>query len=267
MIETGTYKMDELLAQGIPKGKSLIYYIQPGVDGGIFGLQTIYNNLENGSTGVFVVSSMSPDDIREQIKGINLGNVPTKDHLIFVDGYNPLIGMPSKEKYVIPNPYSIEELSNTIINLLKEIPPTTIVFGSLSTIMDLCGEKETIEAVKTWNNMAKLYEHVLVYNFTAWSYSPETLDLIKRKLFNAVITIDGITGHVITDQCFRIFKLDWKNEPQETISFEPEGSNDFHGMGGRTTKPRPYLEYEIKEANVKTAGENIILGFPVFYPK
>ncbi len=264
MIETGISKMDELLVGGIPEGKSLAYYIQPGVDGEIFGLQTIYNTLKNGGTGVFVVSSVSPDDIRNNIRDINPSYEQDKDRLFFVDGYNPLIGNPSKEKYVISNPYNIEDISNTIINLLKELPPSTIVFGSLSTIMDLCGEKETIEAVKTWNNMAKLYEHVLVYNFTAWSYSPETLDLIKNKLFNAVITIGGIAGYVIFSQYFGILKLDWKNETQETISLEPECSDDFQGMGVGSPKSRPYLEYEIEDANVRIVRENNMMGFPSF---
>lgn len=215
MIKTGVSKMDELLAGGIPEGKSLVYYIQPGVDGEIFGLQIVYNTLKNGGTGVFVVSSMSPDNIRDKIRDINPCYELNKDYLFFVDSYNPLIVNPSKEKYVISNPNNIEEFNNTIINLLKEFPPSTIVFGSLSTIMDLCGEKETIEAVKTWNNLAKLYGHILVYYFTAWPYSPETMNLIKNQLFNAVITIGSEVEHVIFSQHFGTLKLDWKNETKQ----------------------------------------------------
>ncbi|MFZ3058468.1 MAG: RAD55 family ATPase [Candidatus Methanoperedens sp.] len=263
MIETGIPKMDELLAGGIPEGKSLAYYIQPGVDGGIFGIQTIYNTLKNGRTGVFIVSSTSPDDIRDHIKDINRCYEPDKDRLLFVDGYNPLIGAQSKEKYVISNPYNIEDISNTIMNMLKKLPPSTIVFGSLSTIMDLCGEKETIEAVKTWNNMAKLRRHVLVYNFTAWSYSPQTLDQVKNHLFNAVITIGGI-GHVIFSQYFGILKLDWKNEIEQTVSFEPECSADLPEMDAPSPKAGSYLEYEIEGANVRIVGENNMIGFSSF---
>ena len=45
-METGIPKMDDLLGGGIPRGKSLVYYIMPGIDGGIFGLQTIYATLK-----------------------------------------------------------------------------------------------------------------------------------------------------------------------------------------------------------------------------
>gem|GEM_PF-5732986 len=37
-------------ATGIPGGKSIIYYTQPGVEGEVFGMQTAYNALKNGGT-------------------------------------------------------------------------------------------------------------------------------------------------------------------------------------------------------------------------
>ena len=178
-IETGIPKLDEFLGGGIPKGKSLVYCNQPGVEGEVFGLQTIYSTLKSGGTGVFVASSTMPEIIKGQFKELGWDINPYNERLIFVDAYNPLIGAPSKQKYVISCPDNIENFSKIITDVMKELPPSTIVFGSLSTIMDLCGEKETIEAVKTWNKMAIQYDHVVVYNFTAWPYSHETMDLIR----------------------------------------------------------------------------------------
>jgi len=68
MVETGIPKLDDFLGGGIPKGKSLVYYSQPGVEGEIFGLQTVYGTLKKGGTCVFVVSSTMPDIIKEQFK-------------------------------------------------------------------------------------------------------------------------------------------------------------------------------------------------------
>ncbi len=53
----------------------------------------------------------------------------------------------------MPNPDDIQEFDRIITNMIKELPPSTIVFGSLSTIMDLCGEKETIEGYTTILNI------------------------------------------------------------------------------------------------------------------
>ena len=219
MVETGIPKLDDLLGGDIPKGKSVVYYIQPGVEGEIFGMQTIYTSLIKGGKGVFVASSTSPVVIRDQFRDFGWNVEPFKKNLTFVDAYNSLIGSPSEEKYTVSNPDNIEKFSEIITTLLQELPPSTIVFGSLSTIMDLCGEKETLEAVKSWNTIAMLYDHVIVYNFTAWPYSEETLELIKNELFNAVISIGGIAERVIFGQYFGIFKSDWTEENRKSMLF------------------------------------------------
>ena len=219
MVETGIPKLDEFLNGGIPKGKSLIYYIQPGVEGEVFGLQTVYNALKNGGNCVLVVSSTIPDILKSQFKEFGWDIQPFASRLFCVDAYNPLIGAPSNEKYVVSNPDNIEFFNKIIMDLIKELPPSTIVFGSLSTIMDLCGEKETIEAVREWNKTAMLYDHIMVYNFTAWPYSEETLRLIKGELFNAVISVGGIAERVIFGQYFGILKSDWTKEIKKSMLF------------------------------------------------
>ncbi len=219
MVETGIPKLDDFLDGGIPVGKSLVYYNQPGIEGEIFGLQTIYTTVKSGGNGVFIVSSTIPEIIKGQFREFGWDIELYNDKLFFVDAYNPLIGAPTTEKYVVSHPDNIEDFNKIITDLIKELPPSTIVFGSLSTIMDLCGEKETIEAVKTWNKMAMLYDHVIIYNFTAWPYSQETLDLIKNNLFNAVISIGGIAERVIFGQYFGILKADWTKEIKKSMLF------------------------------------------------
>lgn len=219
MVETGIPKLDEFLTGGIPRGKSLVYYSQPGVEGEVFGMQTVYNSLRNGGTCLFVVSSTIPDIARGQFKEFGWDITEFNGRLFFVDAYDPLIGAPSKEKYIVQNPDDIENFSRVITDAMKQLPPSTIVFGSLSTIMDLCGERETIEAVKTWNKIAMLHDHVIIYNFTVWPYSFETLNLIKEELFNAVISIGGIAERVIFGQYFGILKSDWAEVTKKSMLF------------------------------------------------
>lgn len=219
MIETSIPKLDEFLGGGIPKGKSLVFCSQPGVEGEVFGLQTLYNTLKSGGNGIIVVSSTSPAIIRSQFKEFGWEINSFKDRFYIVDAYNSLIGAPSEEKYIVTNPDNIESFSNTIGEILENLPPSTIVFGSLSTIMDLCGEKETIEAVIKWNKLAILYDHIIVYNFTAWPYSHSTLKAVKEDIFNAVISIGGIAERVIFGQYFGILKSDWAKEINKSMLF------------------------------------------------
>lgn len=200
LTDTGSIiaNMYEFLEGGISRGKSLVYYIQPGVEGKFFGIRKIYKSLKSGETCIFVASSTSPNNIRSQLKDIGLDVDAFNNKFLFVDVFSPLIVAPSKEKFVVLNPHSINELSKVVLGLLKKFPSSTVVFESLSTIMDFCGEEETIEAVRKWNRTAMLYGHTIVYNFTACPYSPKTLNLIRKELFNAIISI-GVSG------CVRIY--------------------------------------------------------------
>ncbi len=67
--------------------------------------------------------------------------------------------------------------------------------------------------------MAMMYDHIMVYNFTAWPYSEETLNEIKGNLFNAVISIGGIAERVIFGQYFGILKSDWAEEIKKSMLF------------------------------------------------
>lgn len=230
MVKTSIPKLDDFLGGEIPPGKSLIYYIQPGVEGEVFGLQTIYNAIKSGGSGVFVVSSSSPHNLKGQFKEFGWDIDEYKDRVCVVDAYTSLIGAPSDEKYVVSNPDNINNLDKILTDLLKELPPSTVVFGSLSTIMDLCGEKETIEAVRKWNKLAEKNKHVMVYNFTVWPYSEETLKLLKTELFNAVIMVGGIAERVIFGQYFGVLKSDWAKETKKSMLFRvlrPSGIKIF----------------------------------------
>jgi hypothetical protein len=166
---------------------------------------------------VYVASSTSPDNIKGQFAQFGWDIEPFKDRFFLVDAYNSLIRAPSKEKYVVSNPENIEDISKIIIDMMKELPPSTIVFGSLSTIIDLCGEKETIDAIRNWNKYAILHNHATIFNFTAWPYSQETLDSIKKELFNAVIAVGGIADRVIFGQYYWILKSDWIKESRKSL--------------------------------------------------
>ena len=149
MISSGIPRLNTFLDGGIPKGKSIMYLIQPEVEGEIFGMQTLYKNLEDGRKAVFITTKSDLQVIRKSFEEYGWDIAKYRDRLVFVDAYSALIGNESDAQYLINDPNNIQSYDSIITELLEE-SGTVITFGSLSSILDLCGES-TLEYVKKWN--------------------------------------------------------------------------------------------------------------------
>jgi small GTP-binding protein len=220
MVETGIPKLDEYLDGGIPKGKSLIYLNHPGVEGDVFGMQSLYHNLSKGGTCIYLTSSSNPSLVKDQFREFGWSIENYMDNLRIIDSYSSLVGDLSMEKYVVSDPENIDSLTEVIHRAMKDVPKGSVVlYGSLSTIMDLCGEEDTLKAVNLWNKLATLYEHVLIFNFTVWPYEESTLNAVKNKIFNSVISVGGIAERVIFGQYFGVLKADWTEVRAKSMLF------------------------------------------------
>ena len=220
MVETGIPKLDEFLGDGIPIGKSMVYFNHPGVEGDVFGMQTLYHNLSKNISCVYITSSSNPGLVKDQFTEFGWSIRKFEDKLTIIDAYSSLVGDLSNEKYVVSDPENIEDMNEIIIQVMKDIPKkSVIIVGSLSTIMDLCGEENTLKTIKLWNKMALLYDHVIIYNFTAWPYSESTIHAIKDELFNSVISVGGIAERVIFGQYFGVLKADWADHQAQSMLF------------------------------------------------
>lgn len=220
MVETGIPRLDDLLGGGVPMGKSLLYYVHPGVEGNVFGMQTLCHNLDNGRKGVFVTSTNDPDHLRAYFGDFSWNTEKYRDNFTVVDAYSRLIGAESKEKYVVEDPSNIESYDETFQRVIEENSRSVVVVGSLSTIMDLCGEAETLEYIEIWNKYIMLNDCVGIYNFTAWPYSEETLKKLKEELFNSVVLVGGIAERFIYGQYYGVLKADWTKVVEKCVLFK-----------------------------------------------
>ena len=131
MIETGIPKLDDFLNGGIPKGKTICYFIQPGVEGDIFGMQTLINVLDQGGKGFFITSTMDPQVIREYFGEYGWDLEKYGDRFGIIDAYSGLMGIQSNEKYVVDDPNKIESFDKVIQQVMKDCAGAGVVFGSL----------------------------------------------------------------------------------------------------------------------------------------
>ena len=220
VIGTGIPKLDDYLKGGIPTGKSLVYYSSPGVEGNVFGMQTLYYNLREGRKCVFIASSSDPLTVRDMFQEFGWDIGEFEDNFFIIDAYSGLIGAASDERYVVEDPEDIDSFSMLLKKVFEELgSDATFMFESLSTMMDLCGEDEIISAVGRWNRWCVEHGHILIYNFTAWPYKAENLEKIRSDLFNAVIAVGGIAQRVIFGQYFGVVKADWGDVHQLSMLF------------------------------------------------
>jgi len=211
-MKIGIPVLDDLLRE-IPRGKTLTYYIDPEVEGDVFGMQTLYRNLEEGYRCVYVTSTMSPMSLRNRFKEFGWF-VDEFEGFSIVDAYSAYVGATSDERYVVNDPTNLDEFDRVIRKAIDE--NDLIVFGSLSTIIDICGEK-TLNYFERWKEQAE--NSVIVSNFTAWPYPDDLLSKIKE-LSNAVVTIGGIHHRVILGHYYGILKVDWTQVKGKAVLFK-----------------------------------------------
>ncbi len=219
MIHTGIPKLDDHLGGGVPKSKSLLYYVFPGVEGEVFGIQTLYTNLQEGNNTVYVTFNSPPRVVRQTFKEFGWDLNEYNQNFAIVDAYSMLLGELSNEKYVVQNPDKIESIDTTIAEAMKDLRGGLIVFGSLSTLLDLCGEKKALDFVEKWNKNNLVHGNVVVYCFTAWPYSGEILKTIRERLFDTVVTVSGIAERIIFGQYYGVSKASWTEPKRRNMLF------------------------------------------------
>lgn len=219
MIETGIPRLDDILGGGLPPRKLMVYYIQPGVEGDVFGMQTLVHNLERGKRCIYVVSTSAPNTVRDRFTEFGWDLNSHSGNLLVVDAYSALIGMESEERYVVEDPEDARSILQALEAALQENPGALVVFESLSNILDLCGEEETLAALRDAKKSIILRDSAAICNFTAWPYSDRTLKAVKEEVFNAVIQVGGVAERIIFGQYYGVSRVDWVQAKHATTLF------------------------------------------------
>lgn len=220
MIETGIPKLDDYLGGGIPEKKSLLFSIAPEVEESNLAIHVLHHNLQRGKRCIYVVSQSSSKQLAHSFREFGWDFEEYSDLLTVVDGYSRLIGTPSDEKFVILEPHDILSYEDVVDELLEAQPgPAVVSFDSLSNIMDLCGERETLQGISRINERISDKNGVAVYNFTSWPYKESILYRIQR-LFDAIVEIDAVTGETYSGQKYHLVKIGWNGQASKSVLFK-----------------------------------------------
>ncbi|MHC1579368.1 MAG: ATPase domain-containing protein [Candidatus Alkanophagales archaeon] len=219
VLKTGIPKLDEMLGGGVPAGKSLLFFTQPGIEGDVFGMQALYSALSGGLRAAYVLTMSPPYEFFESMRefGWEVSETESRERLVVIDGYSRLVGMDSEEKYVVDDPHDVDAFDAAVRRALEETD--ALFFGSLSDICDMCGEAETLEKVRAWLELAAERGVPVVAGFTAWPYDAEILEGVKDA-FDAVVKIAGVAERIIIGQYYSVTKANWVRIRERALLFK-----------------------------------------------
>jgi len=213
-MRTGIPVSDDWLGE-IPVGKILTYFIDPEIEGDVFAMQSFVSNLEEGYKCAFVVTTMSPKSLRTRFKEFGW-DIDDFKNMSIIDAYSPYVGSFSEEKYIVDDPTDLTDFDKVVRDAIKD--NDLLIFNSLSTIMDMCGE-EVFNYIRKWGNLAKNNDCVIIYSFTNWSYPKPVIKKLSE-LSNTVVSVGGIHHRVILGQYYGVVKSDWSEVKKKSVLFK-----------------------------------------------
>jgi KaiC/GvpD/RAD55 family RecA-like ATPase/predicted RNA-binding protein len=153
---TGVTGLDEILEGGFPINSTILVTGGPGAGKTILGLQFLLFGVQNGENGVFISMDERPDDLRkEALKfGWDLTKYEDEGKLVIVDVSYPRSGLPSKEKYQIDMPFTLDNIVRTVYEIISEIDGKRVVIDSLPAFgLHFEDEAEVRIAIHRLNNL------------------------------------------------------------------------------------------------------------------
>jgi len=86
MISTGMYGIDDMLGGGIPDGSRVLYSLDPGVDGQLFTISTLYEALEQKKSCLVIIPHTTVEAFLHDVEQLRGHRIRPEEHAIaFID--------------------------------------------------------------------------------------------------------------------------------------------------------------------------------------
>ena len=219
-LKTGVTLLDDMLRGGLETGATTLVTSKPFTEATPLAYQIAYRWLNTGYPVIYLTNNKRPDIIMEDVKryGWNLVKFKDEGMLVFVDAYTGFMGIKSKERYAVLNPYNLDEIDGTLLKAVNDVGKRSlIIIDSLSTMLDHFGEI-VVEKFEEWRRIAILNDSHILYIFVEWDFE----EGIKRRLRDRVdniISLSPIEKGVILSDFFTIEKVGGKPIKPISIPF------------------------------------------------
>ena len=138
-LKTGVTLLDDMLKGGLETGATTLVTSKPFTEATPLAYQIAYRWLNTGYPVIYLTNNKRPDIIMEDVKryGWDLAKFKDEGMLVFVDAYTGFMGIKSKERYAVLNPYNLDEIDGTLLKAINDVgKKSLIVIDSLSTMLD-----------------------------------------------------------------------------------------------------------------------------------
>lgn len=134
-VPTGIFGLDPLLEGGFPKGRTMLVSGGTGTGKTIFSMQYAVSGAEKGDPSVYVTLDEHPEMIRQDMLrfGWDIRKLEKKGKLAIVDVGSAKIGLPSDEKFALPQlGLDVDRLLLRIMQIVDQIGATRLVIDSFA---------------------------------------------------------------------------------------------------------------------------------------
>lgn len=153
---TNVEVLDGLLPDGVSFPALILILADPAAGKEILALQTLFEGMKRGKSGVYITLDRFPNEVREL--ALELGYDPSvyekENRLIFIDCYSPQVGAKSEERYS-EDPLNFPNLSILVSRVLREAESPLMIFDSLSTLIQKGGVRSSLEFLRSLGGKIK----------------------------------------------------------------------------------------------------------------
>ncbi len=217
IFKTSIPKLDDFLNGGLRTSSITLLWAIPGIDNSPFAYQTMVSELEKGDRCIYINQSKRSNTVLDEIEnyGWNIREYKEKGDFIFLDAYSGLINAEPVETYSVENPENPKEITRLLEEILnkEDSRNTLVVYDSISTMMDHCGES-AISELEEWKRIFNDKNAFGVFLFTEWPYEENFL-VGLRELSDTIVELKAIEEKVILREFFVVSKIGWNGKSTE----------------------------------------------------
>ncbi len=211
MISTGMFGIDDMLGGGIPDGSRVLYSLEPGVDGQLFMISTLYAALEKRQSCLVIIPHTTVDAFMHDVGHLRGKTIRAKEHKIaFLDS----VDRERIQRSAVSGKAAEREWRARIQKLCTE-NKVEVIFGYFDIIYEDFGLEKGLSLLSGScpPNSTIIIEHL--------NFGGDKLleSLAVRKSFDLILAIKSSFRPLPHFNYFTILYTSWSNQLRRSVPF------------------------------------------------